>query len=394
MIKLITIISIVSLSLFFDNKSDITIKKIEWLPSPQETIAQGVFNNDESRVHHFKYMENKTKYYLTASGVTTSNLNFDIILAVVESYRSPHYEPYYFYRFIKINNYFIFLDQYSDPIKINYFSKNHLVINANKNLQIYFKDYLYIPPKIKIGNSNLFSHRIKPNVFFQNKNVYPVEIEKGDFFNLNGKLFLPKNKNEWEKIKDNRGNSEKYTFQQVVEAGAFILKLADGTIALYSLTIPFEDNNGNGCNPPLINWKIDMPFTEFYHDDIGPYNRYILSYRDVVYDNIRIGKNNYEYIPFSDNDLEIIGFINFDNSPVYSFKDKNHPVLKAIYNRENSSSHKKTYSYDEYIKRLPLFFWKDPWGRMMLFRNERFYRPYLSVGVTCAEMDEFEKGNY
>ena len=92
----------------------------------------------------------------------------------------------------------------------------------------------------------------------------------------------------------------------------------------------------------------------------------------------------------SNNDLEIIGKIGTTGDPIHDLKDKNHQLytefyqnykshFPAWYNNTTGNTNKESnvspLSYQDFIKATPIFFWRDPFGRLIRFNNTQFIVP-------------------
>jgi len=97
-----------------------------------------------------------------------------------------------------------------------------------------------------------------------------------------------------------------------------------------------------------------------------------------------------------DRDLTLAGHTRL-GEPVYELKDPNHPLLKAFYQdydadfvkqQENAATVEDTvgirpprHSYDQFVGARPIFFWRDPFGRLMRFTNNDFLSVYIAEPI-------------
>ena len=92
----------------------------------------------------------------------------------------------------------------------------------------------------------------------------------------------------------------------------------------------------------------------------------------------------------NNNDLEIIGNVGTTKDPIYDLKDKNHPLYTELYQNykshfpnwynnttgnTNKESNISPLSYQDFLKATPIFFWRDPFGRLIRFNNTQFIVP-------------------
>lgn len=114
---------------------------------------------------------------------------------------------------------------------------------------------------------------------------------------------------------------------------------------------------------------------------------------NYAYDYVSIGgcaENNLEVVDVKDSELESIGR-GIDKSLIYVKKNKNDSYLKKIYqedyigmemNKQNtiSADDTKPYTYEQFISDNPILYWKDPFGRYIMFAR----RDYIMTGG-CAK---------
>ncbi len=86
----------------------------------------------------------------------------------------------------------------------------------------------------------------------------------------------------------------------------------------------------------------------------------------------------------SDSDLVTIGQIKETDDPVYALKNPNHKLYTTFYNayKKNSANpdlyfgeKNQITSYEEFINALPIFLWRDPFGRLIQYSNMDFLPP-------------------
>lgn len=142
--------------------------------------------------------------------------------------------------------------------------------------------------------------------------------------------------------------------------GGFYVKAPDGTIREYRLHIPFIPEN----HVAQITWSDrQRNANEYVPNDLGG-----------------CGQTNYASIMPStiESDLAETGTTTYDGQtdPVLELKDANHVLLRTAYDTYKgfggTGGMGEIESYDDFIKSHPLFFWKDSFGRMIKFQNNKF----------------------
>ncbi len=147
--------------------------------------------------------------------------------------------------------------------------------------------------------------------------------------------------------------------------GSFIVKRKDGQIGLYTLRIPFIDSS---TNKPSIIWNNKSRNIETYSFvDYGGCG--VTNHTSVVNDVITI------------DDLIIAGVDGdyaYGGDPIYELKDRNHHFLKDLYNGIYKDPNNPI-TYEQMLADHPLFFWVDPYGRIIKFSNSK-YIPAVECG--------------
>lgn len=188
---------------------------------------------------------------------------------------------------------------------------------------------------------------------------------------------------------------------------AIFMELPDHTVALYTLSIPFETTKNPEESTTINLRKNDgkkMVLSNYGYQDSPS-----CGVKDGTYFNIPDGKFRFEemYIldkkrrdnpevwkdkvsmdipasetifTYQESDLTKIGIAG-GREEIFSFKNKNHPFLRAMYdygymeqldwqwcfNQESGVNCNKPLSFEAYAKTLPVFFWRDPFGRLIMF---------------------------
>jgi len=168
----------------------------------------------------------------------------------------------------------------------------------------------------------------------------------------------------------------------LADSGCFVIELPNHTVLSYDLIIPFLADKGNGYSGATI----DVAF------DNGEKNKEEYTYNRIVgcgalcfYLNVADDKN------LKPNERLAKTGKTSNGEDIFQIKDPNDPALKALYEDKNTVAYlsdlnsgggdmvpKSKYTYDQFLKYRPLFYWKDPLGRWIEFKNNRF--------VIAAEM--------
>lgn len=98
----------------------------------------------------------------------------------------------------------------------------------------------------------------------------------------------------------------------------------------------------------------------------------------------------------ADRDLSVAGHTT-RGEPVYELKDPNHPLLKAFYQTydsdfamvaertgtppDSAGIRSPRRPYEQFVAARPIFFWRDPFGRLMRFTNNDFLPVYLAEPI-------------
>lgn len=154
----------------------------------------------------------------------------------------------------------------------------------------------------------------------------------------------------------------------LMENGCIMAELPDHTAIAYDLVIPFV-NRENG--------SVEMTFSG------GEKNTEVYQYNAIT----GCGALCY-YLAVQDESvlkpqerLAAIG-TTLSQEPIYALKDTNDKLLKNLYADKNTvaymadGSYENTgtnkYTYQQFLSYHPLVYWKDPLGRWVEFKNQRF----------------------
>ena len=144
--------------------------------------------------------------------------------------------------------------------------------------------------------------------------------------------------------------------EKTSELNGYYVVRADGTRAEYTVEIPFIGKD----NVPLVTWSDGARVkTEYSYQTIGGCGG--TNFVALAADTDSISK------------LQVAGRT-FDGDDVYVYKDANEPYLVKIYNEDYKVGRQPgdIISYSAFVKSYPVFFWRDPFGRLIRFTNRSF----------------------
>lgn len=287
--------------------------------------------------------EEEAKYYKVGEFVGDYPQKGDVIL-VSASYEGPAFYPG-FYRFVKDKETgeIILLKKYSDE----------LYQNDGFNRAKFSVDETYAAPSLEFPESfggpnprQVLKIDKGVNKFFESQNLRKVFTDKklGDVYTT---ADYPS------------------SFSDVFSRHGFYVEASDGTVKVYSFKIDFIGEN----NAPEIVWNDGTENLDGYASaDItgcGSADYISAVSKDIVDAN---------------KDLEPAGK-NSKGDIIYELKNINHKLLKDFYENKYwvPKGENKT-PYEEFAKGHILFFWTDPFGRLIKFENNKFVSP-----VKCAK---------
>ncbi|MDD2693423.1 MAG: hypothetical protein PHY14_00650 [Candidatus Gracilibacteria bacterium] len=245
----------------------------------------------------------------------------------------------------------------------------------------------------------------------------PLYIEKSgvktwgdtEYQNIQNLFSTASGSEVFEKLDD--ATKQKYWTEQsqhgLFASDAIFMELPDHTVALYTLSIPFA-----GQKNPEESITINLRKNDgkrMILKDYGYQDSPSCGTKDGTYFNIPDGKFRFEemYIldkkrrnnpevwkdkvpldipasetifTYQESDLTKIGIAG-GREEIFSFKNQNHPFLRAMYDygymeqldwqgcfdNENGANCRKPLTFKAYTKTLPVFFWRDPFGRFVMF---------------------------
>ncbi|TAN58317.1 hypothetical protein EPN15_01410 [Patescibacteria group bacterium] len=280
------------------------------------------------------YREKSAKYYKIGEFISGKYEGADLILASAP-FDGPAFYPG-FYRFVKKGNELFFLKKYSDEAyDMDGLDRSKFTVDDEFDIpELNYpkllkgqKSWQYLEQDESVrALMNLSSLKIS-FVDAAFGNVYTTDdalrASSGDIFTKNG----------------------------------FYIEAPDGTARVYALKIYFI----NKKNVPEITWN----------DKTKNANEYTFS--DVT----GCGSRDYVSIRSSEevspeNDFEVIGR-NSKGDQIYGLKNKEHAIYHSVY--DNSYFESEKMPYEQFVQLRPLFYWIDPFGRIVEFKNNKFIPP-------------------
>lgn len=280
------------------------------------------------------YVRTNSKFYKVGGVISGKYSGFEVILADIAQEGMAGYSDYF--RFFKKGDRYVMLGKYSPELKE--------------------WDELFNLSKISIDNSYDVSDLDYPKTFQGVTGRENFELNTYDI-----SFFCA---DDLQKVFTHAILGDVYTSQNKSNAGTggtkprygFYLEAPDGTYRSYSFAIDFMGKD----NVPHVNWGDGTKNSaEYTYTDIGG-----------------CGSTNYLSVMTPDRvnpetDLAEAGSNSFGDK-IYSLKNSNHPLLKDIYDNQYSVYQGEKISYDEFVKSRPVFFWRDPFGRLVKFQNNKF----------------------
>src|SRR3989344_725304 len=152
----------------------------------------------------------------------------------------------------------------------------------------------------------------------------------------------------------------------LTEEGCFVVELPDHLALSYDIDITFANTENGALNITFIDGSKNNDYYTF--NELSCFSQcYYLSF--VEDQDIKSAES-----------LIRIGTAS-NNEDVYGIKDPNDPELKKIYEDKNTVAYytddyqqipQNKYTYEQFIAANPLIYWKDPLGRWVEFRNNKF----------------------
>lgn len=279
-----------------------------------------------------------TKYYKIGTFSNGKYQGGDIILAD-QPCEGPCFRTNYF-RMVKTQSVTVMLAKYSDPLlKGDGWIKEKFSVDAD-----------YVIPALDF-----------PQVFIgpQPNEALEIDSDVREFFDSSKLTKLFTDSKLGDVFKD--ANIIPSSPTAGATRNGFYIQAPDGTLRSYALRIDFVNKN-----VPSVTWNgSDQNYTEYFYTDLTG-----------------CGSSNYiSVMPISKvnptTDLAPTGKTSKGDN-VYGLKDTNHPLLKDVYDNQYQvyQQGQQKLSYTDFLKQHPLFFWTDPFGRLIKFQNNSFVPPF------------------
>ncbi len=371
------------------------------------------------------YVERDTSYHNLWKISLENRKSWDLILArsvVVSNIRLLY--------FVNFEGKYYYIPSISIEKEIKNIKKTLIKDNVILDEEKYFLDIL--KDKYDLKNEVNFSRNWKDyvleliwssGVFFDSRYLQKIDNLDWEFYiEKKNNVYWDENFQKLEKLKfhdlSNLPESEQSLFYEqnyiynYFKSNAIFYKMPDWTMALYNLKIPFWKK--------IDDWEIKYEFTDkngktqvlednySYSETASCWVKkwtfmyvidweYHFLWNGIVSDLLDANKiskedarNRREYdekVSFKEIDLWVIW--KMWESEIYSFKDKNHKFLKAMYkylyinkldmhwcySKEIECSNVKIWNYDEFVENMPLFFYKDPFWRNVMFLSWSLSEP-------------------
>ncbi len=393
----------------FQNK-DIRTEQIDEFNEPQESVTvQEVFEEpktlndivDESVMFEVEFLSSGTVAPLpsilkTNTLFSTKDENF-VLIGNIKDFKDKSLSfPVYRYEqtrfgegpgeykvfdyFYKKNNEFVLIEKNSSTHISDLKDKSEVnnPYNESVQLELEYALPLSFPKTIKLDNGHTLKLAYHENLFFDSQGLtFASKAKKRNHltgYDEQFDLFYKKG------VTANA--------KSIYDRGGFYVKAPDGTLRVYEssdlklIGTPSDSKAGFTLSSGEITENMFYKWT-----DIGG-----------------CGAQNYaSVVDIPQTELKQIGTANFDGTPIYTLKSDNHPLLKTVYTDHYNPWNEEKISYEEFVKKLPLFFWRDQFGRLIKFENEKFL-PQAECGkpviylypekVTDVEVKVFPQGGF
>lgn len=271
------------------------------------------------------------KYYKAGEFIGGKYKGGDLILASIPA-DGPAFYPE-FDRFIKKGSELFFLEKHSDELS-DYAQSDKSKITIDEEYDIPELNY---PKFIKGPKTRQYLEQdesVRALMNLGNLKVVYVDSIFGNVYTTDDSLRGPGG--------------------DIFTKNGFYIEALDGTARVYSLKIDFIDKT----NVPEITWN----------DKTKNVNEY--NYSDVT----GCGSRDYVSIRPSEeispkNDFEVIGK-NSKGDQIYGLKNKEHAIYHSVYDDAYFEAEKMP--YDQFVASRPIFYWIDPFGRTVEFKNNKF----------------------
>lgn len=258
------------------------------------------------------------------------------------------------YRIIKKDNKYYYLNKYSNALP----SKDYGVKFAIELIEDKTFDLpdLNFPEKIHLEDPKIDLSYAPSMGFFQNGN---------DFFCVDNKIKVFTD----EKLGDVYIDAPK-KIDSVNSRYGFYVKGPDGSERVYALDINISGKD----NVPMVSWTNGVQNKDEYNfQTIGGCGA--SNFRDVA--------------EVNEADLIQVGKV-LDGQSVYGYANNNSQVLKDFYENTYVPENSTKISYTQFLASHPIFFWKDPFGSFVRFKNKK-YQPLAECGKPVIYLYPEEK---
>lgn len=282
------------------------------------------------------FVEQNSKFYRVGGVVSGSYSGWEVILADI-AVEGPVLYPNY-YRFLRQGGKLALLGKYSPEFN-DWDGLDHSKITLDNAYYVSDLDY----PETFQGATNRENFQLDKYATFKFCSAGLTKLFHhpvlGDVYstapqNSEGRAGLAKNRSSY----------------------GFYAASPDGTAKVYMFIVDFQGPD----NVPKITWSDGSENTvEYTFTDVGG-----------------CGSTNYLSVMTADKleaqtDLAEAG-TNIFGDNIYVLKNQNHSLLKDIYDNQYYVYQGEKISFGEFTENRPVFFWHDPFGRLVKFQNNKF----------------------
>ncbi|MFH1088457.1 MAG: hypothetical protein V1719_01285 [Patescibacteria group bacterium] len=302
------------------------------------------------------------RYYKVGEFVSGPYNNQDLVIADLLMVGGLG-EPRRFYYFAKNNQNSLVLLAKHSPELDEYDGIDHNKFSVDTSYQI---ARLFFPNKIKNPRTDLESLELMD----QSYSGFGIGISGGD-----GWFDTQKAKNNWQKVfvdslwadvyTDPIPTSTELPTNQLRPNYGFYLEAPDGTPRTYKL-IPniLGASDTVSADIPVFSWADKSLSTDEY----------------IMFEMGGCGQGNLAaVVPTTLLDELVLATNPKQVIKIYEFQDKNHPMLKALFEMARSRFDNEGLTYQKFLSNHPIFFWQDSFGRLIKFQNKN-YIPLAECG--------------
>ena len=308
--------------------------QISWMQS-QSIPALDIFA-DSTANFDTSYVKERSTFSLVGTVETGSYQGYNLILADITQ-EGPAFYPVY-YRFLRSGDKIVMLGKYSPELN-EWDGLDHAKIAVDNN---YYLSELEYPETFQRATNRENFERDDYATF----KFCPDGLVKLFHHSVFGDVYSSV-------VEEREGGSG---LAKNNGSYGFYLVSPDGTTKVYRLKIDFVGED----NVPNITWIDGVKNTlEYTFTDVGG-----------------CGSQNYLSIMSPNQvdpsvDLMEVGTNAFGDK-IYMLKDPNHRLLKDIYDNQYFVYEGEKVSFQEFLNNRPVFFWRDPFGRLVKFQNNKF----------------------